>query len=257
MKKKFDFDKAAKRLLKSNIERNPYSDFILKFLLVVLSVFFLVSFWMFLDERNKERARIIRNKSIEYAQNNSKEDNETRALEEILRNIDSRTKKKSEDVYVWDDNGRIKASNINHPESKDEYQVVQGVSSSERETPYTKIRSGILIPVTIVNDGKVYTVKLVLDTGCTTTFLDSEITSALNFRATGSQRATLADGSNMISYTGKVDLIEIGPYKEYGFLISTGRIQGRNKTSYGLLGMNFLENHPFSIDRNRQVIIWE
>lgn len=257
MKKKFDFDKAAKRLLKSDIRRNDYSDFILKFLLVVLSIFFLVSFWMFLDERNREKAKIIQNQSVEYTRNNSKKENEIRALEEILRNIDSKTKKKSEDVYVWDNNGRIKASNVNHPESRDEYQVVQGVSSSSRETHYTKSGSSILIPVTIVNDGKAYTVNMVLDTGCSITLLDNEISSALNFRPTGRIQASMADGSHMQNYTGKMDLVEIGPYKEYGFLVSTTRIQGRNKTSHGLLGMNFLENHPFTIDQNRQVIIWE
>lgn len=133
--------------------------------------------------------------------------------------------------------------------------------SMSKETEYIpKPAQGadlILIPAVISNNGIACRILLILDTGCSMTTIDKGLTSALQFKPTGKIVGINANGSQGVKETGKIDYIQIGPFREKNFLISNLAVLGNKKDDVaGFLGMNFLEKHPFTIDHDRHVIVW-
>ena len=130
------------------------------------------------------------------------------------------------------------------------------------ETTYTpKPAQGadlILIPAIVSNRGVACKIMLILDTGCSLTTLDKNLTATLQFQPTGRIVSINANGSQGIKETGVVDYIQIGPIREENFLVSNLAVLGNKRGDIsGFLGMNFLERHPFTIDHKRKVIIWQ
>ena len=187
----------------------------------------------------------------------SETDNELKALQGILRSVQEKQSSPSQKVHVWNENGRVHASNTTYPVNNGTIRTIDEVTSSSTETKYTKQGGSILLPVVIGYNGKAIQVNMILDTGCSITLLDEEITNALNIPQTGTVQTVIADGSRMASKTAKVDFIQVGPFKESELLINTRPIKGSGKAQHGLIGMNFLEKHPFSIDHKRNVIVWQ
>lgn len=187
----------------------------------------------------------------------TEQEKELIALENILKDIQEKERKSTDqDIYIWNENGIIVASNTNHPMDNDSVRVIESVSDSITETKYIKHGGSILVPVVVGNNGNFFRINMVLDTGCSMTLLDEEIAIRLDIKKNRFIQTTLANGSKIISRTAKIDFLQLGPHQEMNFKINTMPIQGRNKKKYGLLGMNFLEKHPFTIDHNRQVILW-
>lgn len=146
--------------------------------------------------------------------------------------------------------------------SKTAKKVHSEVVAGPRETPYIeKTHNGggsvILVPVIISHNGVVCKANLVLDTGCSTTMIDDKLTNALGFKSNQSGYGIMADGSKVKNVRGEIDYIQVGPFKEYNFTIIANPVRYDNDDNqYGLLGLNFLENHPFTIDHKKQLIRW-
>lgn len=155
---------------------------------------------------------------------------------------------------------RVSKQNISS--SKTVKKVHSEVVVGPKETRYIeKTNSGggnvILVPVIISHNGVVCRANLVLDTGCSTTMLDDKLTNALGFKSTQSGYGIMADGSKVKNIRGEIDYIQVGPYKEYNFTIIANHVRYDNDDNqYGLLGLNFLEKHPFTIDHKKQLIKW-
>lgn len=245
------------RPTKSNVRWGYDLTPIKKIALVILGTVFLYSFWLLLNGKQVEKIEPVHGEKFKITKQDSEAENEIKALEGILRDVQARNRGQSQDIYMWNENGKIRASNVDRPVDDDNYKVIEGVATSGRETPYMQKGGSILLPVIIGNNGKSYKVNMLLDTGCTVTLLDAEISAALNFQPTGKLVASIADGSQRINNTGRMDYIQVGPFKENNFFLSTAFIHGKQKTNYGLLGMNFLEKHPFTIDHGRKVIVWQ
>jgi len=196
--------------------------------------------------------------SISKLENKQSEEknNELKALQGILRGVQENQSRPLQAVHVWNENGKIRASNTTYPVKNITVRTIEEVASSATETKYIKQGNSILLPVIVGHNGKAIQVNMMLDTGCSITLIDAEISNTLNIQQKGTIQTTIADGSKMISKTGQVDFFQVGPYKEIGFLVNTRPIMGNQKTQHGLLGMNFLEKHPFTIDHRRQMILW-
>jgi len=166
------------------------------------------------------------------------------------------TEETSQDIRIWKENGKVFASNVNYPKEESKVKVIKGEKQHSSETPFIKRGGSIILPVTIENNGKSYTVKMILDTGCEITMIDAEVGRALGIGITGTSRSIVADGRMVPSGTGKADSFQVGPFKETFFEIHTMQVAGNRKETNGLLGMNFLQKHPFTIDQYRNVIRW-
>jgi len=63
------------------------------------------------------------------------------------------------------------------------------------------------------------------------------------------------DGGEIVLEKRKVDLFKVGPHVERNFLIVTQ--EGRKGVNRGILGQDFLNQHPFTIDYQNQSIVWQ
>ena len=159
-------------------------------------------------------------------------------------------------LYTWKDKGGVtNFSNVAPP------QEVVSVRTEAENNPYnnrTKVEihgNKIYVPVTIAHSRKKIDTSLLLDTGCTTTVLPERITRYLNATHIGSSRSRVADGRFVRGEKKVVENFIVGPYVHKTFEVISQAVAGsQNK---GLLGMDFLKHHPFTIDYQNQFIVWQ
>ncbi len=216
------------RILKSNVTWGYNLDPVKKCIIIALSFVVIIASYMLINEQKAENERLVQyNKEIQKKGNSdnsaSESGNELKALQGILKNVQEQQK---------------------------------GINISGAESKYIKHGNNIILPVIINNAGKTIQVNMLLDTGCSITLLDEEIAKSLSVQNSGILEATIADGTTIKAKTGNVNSFKVGPINEINFLVSSKQIMGKKKNFYGLLGMNFLEKHPFIIDHNREVIVW-
>ena len=107
----------------------------------------------------------------------------------------------------------------------------------------------IMIPAVISYNGVACKANLILDTIRPITMIDSKLSMALGITT------VIKRGKELNT---KLDYIQIGPFIEKDFEITSGEISTANiNNEYGSLGLNFLLKHNFAIDYNRKVIVWD
>jgi len=250
------YGKGARSNVKWEYNLDPLKKITIIILITILGT---ASFLLYKEKKeNNERLRytISKNKVENDRRSSSEAENEIKALQGILKSIKEQQSQPSQDIYVWNENGKTRASNTNRPAGTNNVKKIESVATPSTETKFVKQGKSILLPVIIGHNGKAIQVNMVLDTGCSITLLDAEVSNALSLQQTGIIETIVADGRKLSGGTGKIDFFQVGPFKESGFLVNTRPIMGNNKTQHGLLGMNFLEKHPFTIDHQRQVIRW-
>ena len=98
---------------------------------------------------------------------------------------------------------------------------------------------------------------MILDTGCSQTLIHYSALQQISPSIIGQTETLVADGRIMPNTLVKIDAIDVGPFRERNFIMTTTNVQNENMLQYnGLLGMAFLKKHPFQIDTQRQVIRW-
>ncbi len=159
-------------------------------------------------------------------------------------------------IYYWTDKkGVVHATNTDIPVNINSVKSINEKNPFNKRTPI-KINGGsINIPVTFTNNGITITTEMVIDTGCTTTLINTELARRLKLKKTNNKRFTVADGRTVYGESGKIDSLKVGPYTENNIEIAYQKHAGAANS--GLLGMNFLKKHPFSIDIKNKAIIWQ
>ena len=153
-------------------------------------------------------------------------------------------------ISSWNDqNGQRHYTNTTPQES-----LGQG-ATNDRETPVLIENNQVLVPVIIGNKGRAVKAYFLLDTGCTTTLLHQAITERVQPDITNTGTSTVADGRKIDTNFCRVDFIQVGPFTENNFTVTTNYVAGNDKY-HGLLGMEFLKKHPFQIDTRHNVIRW-
>lgn len=155
---------------------------------------------------------------------------------------------KNDKIHSWAD----AKGTIHYANSKIEQE------GTSRETPVIITRNNsILIPVIIGHRGKTIQTTMILDTGCGLTLLHHPIAQQLQPDFVRQGTTTVADGRKINATHVRLDFVQVGPFMEQNFVVSTSYVQNaENLDHQGLLGMEFLKKHPFQIDTRRSVIRW-
>ncbi len=228
--------------------------------IIFLLLIILVSFWggkYFQSTENKTVATEEKTKTQPFR----KHDKQVAVIRRYLLNKSKKIRKESENqkkqgIFYWtDDNGAFHATNKRIPENVDSFNYIEGVKRDYKRTPVKIIGNSVYVPVTFRNNGVVIKTEMLLDTGCSTTLINTSLAKQLRLKRTGTARCVVADGRTVYGETAKLYSLKVGPFTDHNLeLIYRNHAGSDNK---GLLGMDFLKNHPFKISMPDKVIIWQ
>ncbi|WP_415887473.1 aspartyl protease family protein [Neptuniibacter sp. QD37_6] len=124
-------------------------------------------------------------------------------------------------------------------------------------TPFEFHANRIVVPVKVFYGARSTQLSLVMDTGASYTVLHKQAISSLNAQLRKGAAARVADGSVVETQKIHFDRFEIGPYKAKGVTAGVLDYQGRSSGTDGLLGMDFLYQARYEIDREKKHIVWD
>lgn len=124
-------------------------------------------------------------------------------------------------------------------------------------TPYKFNANRIMIPVKVVYGSRVQQLSLVMDTGASSTVVHKSALNSLGAKLSSGGYARVADGRTVKMSRINFDRVEIGPYKINNATAAVIDYEGGAVGSHGLLGMDFLFNARYELDRENHQIIWD
>ncbi|PLX82766.1 MAG: hypothetical protein C0616_01705 [Desulfuromonas sp.] len=127
----------------------------------------------------------------------------------------------------------------------------------EMTLPVTIRGNQVLVPVRIKQRGRSTTLRLILDTGATMTVLYRSRVERLNLRPGKKIRGTLAGGHISEGNVVELDQLEVGPFEYRDIRVFVLPDQGNTNGIDGLLGMDVLRNHPYQIDFDNNLLLWD
>ncbi len=268
----------TKRIRKKNLS-NPIYGHIFRFCGVILIVAFWTSIYLDNNERKKEKINEVSKIQLydyspkkilptqSYQQKRNHFSNKTKpgkaiatkpfsSLESSIssNSIIERTSLTGK-VFSWiDENGSRHYSNTNFPRNNPTLKVQNEINKQSSVTKISVRNGQIFIPVSFKNNGNWITLNMVLDTGCSHTNVSYKDLGRLDVTYTKKITSRIADGSKNYGMLTKVDMIRVGPNREYNFHITGSKVAGSQNR--GLLGLDFLKKHPFKIDFDNEFVVW-
>ncbi|MDN2658822.1 aspartyl protease family protein [Neptunomonas sp. CHC150] len=138
--------------------------------------------------------------------------------------------------------------------NRDERRMLRALE--QMETPVKIANNQVLVPVTVTYHGYSAQVTMLMDTGASGTVFHHDALEKLEPKKQEAGYARVAGGGIIKLSTIAFDSIKIGPYKARN--LNAYVMQNKNVGGGfdGLLGMDFLMNVEYELDKARQVIIW-
>ncbi|QEQ97289.1 retropepsin-like aspartic protease [Neptunomonas concharum] len=124
------------------------------------------------------------------------------------------------------------------------------------ETPVVIKNNQVLVPVSVTYQGKSTDVTLLMDTGASGTVFHRDALERLNADSEFSGYARVAGGGVIKVSSLELDRIKVGPFQAKNIRSSVIDNKAPGGAFDGLLGMDFLMNVEYELDKQRQVIIW-
>lgn len=113
----------------------------------------------------------------------------------------------------------------------------------------------VLIPATLKNKGTQMDTVLMLDENSSTTILPMTTADLIEAGNLGPAKTTTTNGETVKGEKRKVRYFTVGTIMEHDFVFLA--IDGRKYGRQGVLGMDFKKKHPFTIDKENQMLIWK
>lgn len=125
------------------------------------------------------------------------------------------------------------------------------------QTPVMVRGNRVLVPVEIFVGNRSANLMLLLDTGATITVLHRPSVKDLPFAPGEQIKAQVAGGRTVKADKSMVRLVDIGPFELKDFPVMLIDPHGANLPFDGMLGMDFLKDHPYEIDYNNEIVRWK
>ncbi len=137
-----------------------------------------------------------------------------------------------------------------------------GSSIDKGSISETKVRimgKQVLVPVTLGYKGKTVEVLLLLDTGASSSVINTEIADRLGIDPAETKIGIgqVVGGGLIQHFIAKLNYITFGPHTKDEMEISIVNHKGPPVNHDGLLGMDFLHDLQYTIDFKNQIIKWE
>ncbi len=125
------------------------------------------------------------------------------------------------------------------------------------QTPVVVRGGRVLVPVEVVHGGKAAHLMLLLDDNAPTTIFYRSAVQALSF--TPGEQTSLPGTGNRSFKAEKVlvGIVDIGPFELKDFPVVLTTPQGGVRAFDGTLGMDFLKDHPYTVDYGREMLKWQ
>jgi hypothetical protein len=181
----------------------------------------------------------------------------------------------SDTIYTWTDkNGVLHMTNIPPVESNGKVDIIdvkppaiigepeiqyaqpEKNSPPDDETEIDIINNHVIVPVIISYKQKKVRAKLLLDTGSTNITLHRKIAKKLSIKKPQKGSIRVAGGELIDAEAVILDSVTVGPHKEQNLVAGIIEHTGPAVAFDGLLGMNFLKNHQYTIDFENKTLLW-
>jgi clan AA aspartic protease (TIGR02281 family) len=119
--------------------------------------------------------------------------------------------------------------------------------------------NSVIVPVTLAYGTKETETALVLDTGAEVLTLHQNVAEALGIDVGGEERVQIvvAGGESLWARLVKLAYVKVGPVEQRDVYAIIIPYHGPDMNVDGLLGMNFLRNHRYEVDFEKQTIHWQ
>lgn len=140
---------------------------------------------------------------------------------------------------------------------RQQQQAARQASPELSETPVVIRNNQVLVAVQVGQGAERKELTLLLDTGATHTVLHRDAVESLDLAPGKPVLSQLAGGQMIESELVNVGYLRVGPIEQRPapVLIIDHRLPG--SPVHGLLGLDFLKQHPHQIDYQRQRIRWQ
>jgi clan AA aspartic protease (TIGR02281 family) len=130
---------------------------------------------------------------------------------------------------------------------------------SNAPTKVTVIGNSVLVPVTVVYQGNQADVQLLLDTGASGTVINTEVADRLNVNLSTARktRGRVVGGAVIEAYQVTLSRVTVGPHTKENAAVFVITHKGPAAKYDGLLGMDVLRGLKYSVDFEKQIILWE
>lgn len=125
------------------------------------------------------------------------------------------------------------------------------------QTPVMARGNLVMVPVEIIVGGKSAHLMLQLDDAAPITTIHRSAVQELPFPA--GEQINLPGSGNRAVKAEKVaaGLIDIGPFELKNFPVALVTPQGGSRAFDGILGSDFLKDHPYTVDFEREMLRWQ
>lgn len=125
------------------------------------------------------------------------------------------------------------------------------------QTPITLHGNYIMVPVEVSDGHRTAHLIMLLDTGASTTVIHRSAIIDLKLNAGKSINASVAGGQSIKSEKVKFSYIEVGPFRHKERSVMIIDPNGPVRPFDGMLGMDFLKQHPYTVDYENERILWQ